>query len=175
VSNIVSGRTRGKKIDYAKEAAAAGKDLVEDDEDEDDEYVQRARLPLTRRGLLPRTSRNKMSCRQYRQNLISRYVCWIFAHNQMYLRYPRPELYVQSVQAETPSAKRSYNAITYFATWLSKQFPPPTPEITHQNSPLSISLLYRIMQCPPGGRVPWRSSHIRGIKRVVSCLSTPSR
>lgn len=37
-TNIVSRRTRGKKIDYAKEAAAAGKDLEEDDED-DEEYV----------------------------------------------------------------------------------------------------------------------------------------
>jgi len=38
LSNIVSRRTRGKKIDYAKEAAAAGADLDEDEED-DEEYV----------------------------------------------------------------------------------------------------------------------------------------
>lgn len=37
-SNIVSRRTRGKKIDFAKEAEAAGDDL-EDDDDEDEEYV----------------------------------------------------------------------------------------------------------------------------------------
>jgi len=37
-SNIVGRRTRGKKIDYAKEAALAGKEL-EDDEDDDEEYV----------------------------------------------------------------------------------------------------------------------------------------
>jgi Histone chaperone domain CHZ len=37
-TNIVSRRTRGKKIDYAKEAAAAGNDL-EDDDEEDEEYV----------------------------------------------------------------------------------------------------------------------------------------
>jgi hypothetical protein len=37
-TNIVSRRTRGKKIDYAKEAAAAGNELEEDD-DEDEEYV----------------------------------------------------------------------------------------------------------------------------------------
>ena len=38
-SNIVSRRTRGKKIDYAKEAAAAGNDLLDDDEEDDEEYV----------------------------------------------------------------------------------------------------------------------------------------
>lgn len=38
-TNIVSRRTRGKKIDYAKEAAAAGNELEEDDE-EDEEYVR---------------------------------------------------------------------------------------------------------------------------------------
>jgi Histone chaperone domain CHZ len=38
-TNIVSRRTRGKKIDYAKEAAAAGNDL-EDDDEEDEEYVR---------------------------------------------------------------------------------------------------------------------------------------
>lgn len=37
-SNIVSRRTRGKKIDYAKEAQAAGNELEEDEED-DEEYV----------------------------------------------------------------------------------------------------------------------------------------
>jgi hypothetical protein len=37
-TNIVGRRTRGKKIDYAKEAAAAGNDLEDDDED-DEEYV----------------------------------------------------------------------------------------------------------------------------------------
>ena len=37
-SNIVSRRTRGKKIDFAKEAAAAGDDLEAED-DEDEEYV----------------------------------------------------------------------------------------------------------------------------------------
>jgi hypothetical protein len=37
-TNIVSRRTRGKKIDYAKEAEAAGNELEEDDED-DEEYV----------------------------------------------------------------------------------------------------------------------------------------
>jgi len=37
-TNIVSRRTRGKKIDYAKEAEAAGNDLEEDDDD-DEEYV----------------------------------------------------------------------------------------------------------------------------------------
>jgi hypothetical protein len=37
-SNIVSRRTRGKKIDFAKEAEAAGDDL-EDDDEEDEEYV----------------------------------------------------------------------------------------------------------------------------------------
>lgn len=37
-SNIVSRRTRGRKIDFAKEAEAAGDDLEEDDE-EDEEYV----------------------------------------------------------------------------------------------------------------------------------------
>jgi hypothetical protein len=38
-TNIVSRRTRGKKIDFAKEAQAAGNDLEEDD-DEDEEYVR---------------------------------------------------------------------------------------------------------------------------------------
>jgi multisubunit Na+/H+ antiporter MnhC subunit len=38
-SNIVSRRTRGRKIDFAKEAAAAG-DELEDDDEEDEEYVQ---------------------------------------------------------------------------------------------------------------------------------------
>jgi len=38
-SNIVSRRTRGKKVDYAKEAEAAGSVLLDEDEDEDDEYV----------------------------------------------------------------------------------------------------------------------------------------
>jgi Histone chaperone domain CHZ len=37
-TNIVSRRTRGKKIDFAKEAQAAGNDL-EDDDEEDEEYV----------------------------------------------------------------------------------------------------------------------------------------
>ena len=37
-SNIVSRRTRGKKIDFAKEAEAAGDDL-EDDEDDDEDFV----------------------------------------------------------------------------------------------------------------------------------------
>jgi hypothetical protein len=37
-TNIVGRRTRGKKIDYAKEAAAAGNELEDDDED-DEEYV----------------------------------------------------------------------------------------------------------------------------------------
>jgi Histone chaperone domain CHZ len=38
LTNIVSRRTRGKKIDYAKEAAAAANEL-EDDDEEDEEYV----------------------------------------------------------------------------------------------------------------------------------------
>jgi len=37
-SNIVSRRTRGRKIDFAKEAEAAG-DELEDDDEEDEEYV----------------------------------------------------------------------------------------------------------------------------------------
>lgn len=37
-TNIVSRRTRGKKIDFAKEAEAAGNEL-EDDDEEDEEYV----------------------------------------------------------------------------------------------------------------------------------------
>jgi len=37
-SNIVGRRTRGKQIDYAKAAAAAGNDLDEDEED-DEEFV----------------------------------------------------------------------------------------------------------------------------------------
>lgn len=37
-TNIVPRRTRGRKIDFAKEAEAAGPDLEEDDE-EDEEYV----------------------------------------------------------------------------------------------------------------------------------------
>jgi Histone chaperone domain CHZ len=39
-SNIITGgrRTRGKKIDFAKEAQKAGPELEEDDED-DEEYV----------------------------------------------------------------------------------------------------------------------------------------
>jgi hypothetical protein len=44
LTNIVSRRTRGKKIDYAKEAAAAGNTLDEDDE-EDEEYVRSLALP----------------------------------------------------------------------------------------------------------------------------------
>ena len=44
-SNIVSRRTRGRKIDFAKEAEAAG-DELEDDDEEDEEYVTRAFLPL---------------------------------------------------------------------------------------------------------------------------------
>jgi Histone chaperone domain CHZ len=38
LTNIVFRRTRGKKIDYRKEAEAAGNDLEDDDED-DEEYV----------------------------------------------------------------------------------------------------------------------------------------
>ena len=38
-TNIVSRRTRGKKIDFAKEAQAAGNEL-EDDDEEDEEYVR---------------------------------------------------------------------------------------------------------------------------------------
>jgi len=38
LSNIVSRRTRGRRIDFAKEAEAAGNDL-EDDDEEDEEYV----------------------------------------------------------------------------------------------------------------------------------------
>lgn len=37
-SNIVGRRTRGKKIDYAKEAQAAGHEL-EDDEEDDEDFV----------------------------------------------------------------------------------------------------------------------------------------
>jgi hypothetical protein len=37
-SNIVGRRTRGKKIDYAKEAQAAGNEL-EDDEEDDEDFV----------------------------------------------------------------------------------------------------------------------------------------
>jgi hypothetical protein len=40
--NIVSRRTRGRKIDYVKEAEAAGNEL-EDDDENDEEYV----LPLS--------------------------------------------------------------------------------------------------------------------------------
>ena len=38
LSNIVGRRTRGKQIDYAKAAEAAGNDLDED-EDDDEEFV----------------------------------------------------------------------------------------------------------------------------------------
>lgn len=38
LENIVPRRTRGRKIDYTKEAQAAGNELEEDDED-DEEYV----------------------------------------------------------------------------------------------------------------------------------------
>jgi len=38
-SNIVGRRTRGKKIDYAKEAQAAGNEL-EDDEEDDEDFVE---------------------------------------------------------------------------------------------------------------------------------------
>jgi hypothetical protein len=38
-SNIVGRRTRGKKIDYAKEAQAAGNEL-EDDEEDDEDFVR---------------------------------------------------------------------------------------------------------------------------------------
>jgi hypothetical protein len=48
-SNIVSRRTRGKKIDYAKEAEAAGADLVEDDEEDDEEYVKSASSQVANR------------------------------------------------------------------------------------------------------------------------------
>jgi Histone chaperone domain CHZ len=48
-SNIVSRRTRGRKIDFAKEAEAAG-DELEDDDEEDEEYVHPpAVLSLSRR------------------------------------------------------------------------------------------------------------------------------
>ena len=43
-TNIVSRRTRGRKIDFAKEAEAAGNELEEDDE-EDEEYVLPTPLP----------------------------------------------------------------------------------------------------------------------------------
>jgi len=62
-SNIVGRRTRGKKIDYAKEAELAGKEL-EDDEDDDEEYVlikdDLPELTLFRRLLLPRP--NNSTC-----------------------------------------------------------------------------------------------------------------
>ena len=45
-TNIVGRRTRGKKIDYAKEAEAAG-DELEDDDEEDEEYVSLPTCTLT--------------------------------------------------------------------------------------------------------------------------------
>jgi hypothetical protein len=47
-TNIVSSRTRGRKIDFRKEAEAAGPDL-DDDEEDDEEYVHSpSRPPHTR-------------------------------------------------------------------------------------------------------------------------------
>ena len=43
-TNIVPRRTRGRKIDFAKEAEAAGNELEDDDED-DEEYVLPNHLP----------------------------------------------------------------------------------------------------------------------------------
>jgi len=91
VTNIVSGRTRGKKIDYAKEAAAAGKDLVEDDEEDDEEYVHATTVNplLTCRGRLLRTLRNSsrsegQNCQfLYQGYKISHLVCWMFALDQL--------------------------------------------------------------------------------------------
>jgi hypothetical protein len=55
LSNIVSRRTRGKKIDFAKEAEAAGDDLEAED-DEDEEYVPPCKTISDCRLLHPRRS-----------------------------------------------------------------------------------------------------------------------
>jgi len=61
-TNIVSRRTRGKKIDFRKEAQAAGNDLEEDDE-EDEEYVRSAQCVhklIARRLLLLKKRNNSL-------------------------------------------------------------------------------------------------------------------
>jgi hypothetical protein len=55
LSNIVGRRTRGKKIDFAKEAEAAGDDLEAEDS-EDDEYVPLCTMISDCRLLHPRRS-----------------------------------------------------------------------------------------------------------------------
>jgi hypothetical protein len=39
LENIVGRRTRGKKIDYTKEAQKPGNNDIEEDDDEDDDFV----------------------------------------------------------------------------------------------------------------------------------------
>jgi len=60
-SNIVSRRTRGKKIDYAKEAEAAGNEL-DDDEEDDEEYVPHASPNLVLMSRLPLLKMARTRC-----------------------------------------------------------------------------------------------------------------